>query len=212
VTALIGTSGWHYNDWRGPVYPPRLPAREWLAHLAAELPTVELNNTFYRLPDRPAFEAWAAQVPAGFVFAVKASRYLTHIRRLRDPDEPVARLLERAEGLGRTCGPFLVQLPPNLTADADALEGTLRAFGRRRVAVELRHPSWLTDEIRRVLESHEAACCWADRHGRLPPRWKTADWAQVQDVPWSPGFKPSTYDPTGCRSYCCYELSIGSPS
>ena len=75
VTVLIGTSGWHYNDWRGPVYPAQLPASQWLAHLAAQLPTVELNNTFYRLPDRPAFEAWAAQVPAGFVFTVKASRY-----------------------------------------------------------------------------------------------------------------------------------------
>jgi uncharacterized protein YecE (DUF72 family) len=141
---------------------------------------VELNNTFYRLPDRPAFEAWAAQVPAGFMFAVKASRYLTHVRRLRDPEEPVTRLLERADGLGQACGPFLVQLPPNLRADAHALDRTLRAFGRRRVAVELRHPSWHTDDVRRVLEAHAAACCWADRLGRLPPRWKTADWGYVR--------------------------------
>jgi uncharacterized protein YecE (DUF72 family) len=141
---------------------------------------VELNNSFYRLPDRSAFEAWAAQVPAGFVFAVKASRYLTHIRRLRDPQEPVARLLERAEGLGRACGPFLVQLPPNLTANAEALDETLRAFGRRRVAVELRHPSWQNEAVRKVMETHGAACCWADRHGRLPPRWKTADWGYVR--------------------------------
>jgi uncharacterized protein YecE (DUF72 family) len=180
VTTLVGTSGWHYDDWRGSVYPAGMPAGQWLAHVAAELPTVELNNTFYRLPDRAAFEAWAAQVPRGFVFAVKASRYLTHIRRLRDPSEPVARLLARAEGLGGTCGPFLVQLPPNLTADVDALERTLRAFGGRRVAVELRHPSWHRDDVRKVLESRGAACCWADRKGRLAPRWKTADWGYLR--------------------------------
>jgi uncharacterized protein YecE (DUF72 family) len=111
---------------------------------------------------------------------VKASRYLTHVRRLRDPEEPVARLLEGAEGLGSTCGPFLVQLPPNLTADTDALDRTLRAFGRRRVAVELRHPSWQSDEVRRILEARGAACCWADRQGRLRPRWKTADWGYIR--------------------------------
>jgi uncharacterized protein YecE (DUF72 family) len=181
VSLIVGTSGWHYRDWRGPVYPPKLPTRQWLAYLAAELPTIELNSTFYRLPERSAFESWASQVPDGFEFAVKASRYLTHVRRLREPEEPVQRLLERAEGLGRRRGPFLVQLPPDLRVDAAALDRTLAAFGRsRRVAVEVRHPSWRTDEVRRVLERRKAACCWADRRGRLPPRWRTAEWGYVR--------------------------------
>jgi len=181
VPVMVGTSGWHYADWRGSVYPPGLPAGKWLAHLAAEFPTVELNNTFYRLPGRDRFEAWAGQVPDGFVFAVKASRYLTHVRRLREPEEAVTRLLRSAEGLGDRCGPYLVQLPPNLPADAEALDRTLAAFGAgRRVVVEVRHPSWQADGVRRVLERRGAACCWSDRRGRLPPRWKTTGWGYVR--------------------------------
>jgi uncharacterized protein YecE (DUF72 family) len=177
----VGTSGWHYADWRDAVYPKGLPPRLWLTHLSREFTTIELNNSFYRLPDRSTFAGWAAQVPDGFVFAVKASRYLTHIRRLRDPGEPVARLLGHAEGLGSAGGPFLLQLPPDLRADPDALDRTLAEFGpRRRVAAELRHASWATDEVRRVLERHQAACCWADRRGRLQPRWRTADWGYVR--------------------------------
>jgi uncharacterized protein YecE (DUF72 family) len=181
VAVHVGTSGWHYSDWRDVVYPKGLPQRLWLTHLSREFGTIELNNSFYRLPDRSTFEGWAAQVPEGFVFAVKASRYLTHIRRLRDPAEPVARLLGHAEGLGSAGGPFLLQLPPDLKADPDALDRTLAEFGpHRRVATELRHASWDTDEVRRVLERRDAACCWADRRGRLQPRWKTADWGYVR--------------------------------
>jgi uncharacterized protein YecE (DUF72 family) len=181
VAVAVGTSGWHYSDWREAVYPKGLPQRLWLTHLSGEFTTVELNNSFYRLPDRSTFEGWAAQVPEGFLFAVKASRYLTHIRRLRDPAEPVARLLAHAEGLGDAGGPFLLQLPPDLRADPDALDQTLAAFGsHRRVAAELRHSSWDTDNVRRVLERHQAACCWADRKGRLQPRWKTANWGYVR--------------------------------
>jgi uncharacterized protein YecE (DUF72 family) len=181
VAVVVGTSGWHYTDWRETVYPKGLPQHRWLAHLSREFETVELNNSFYRLPDRSTFEGWALQVPEGFVFAVKASRYLTHIRRLRDPAEPVARLIDHAEGLGPACGPFLIQLPPDMRADPDALDRTLAEFGdHRRVAAELRHASWDTAEVRRVLERRRAACCWADRKGRLQPRWKTADWGYVR--------------------------------
>jgi uncharacterized protein YecE (DUF72 family) len=192
VAVLVGVSGWHYADWREVVYPAGLASTSWLAFLAREVATVELNNSFYRLPDRARFEAWAEQVPDGFVFAVKASRYLTHVRRLRDPAEPVARLLDRAAGLGRSCGPFLLQLPPDLRVDADALDATLSAFGQaHRVAVEMRHQSWQTDDVRRVLESHNSACCWADRQGRLEPRWRTADWGYVR-------FHEGTASPRPC--------------
>lgn len=177
-----------------------MPARQWLSHLASEFHTVELNNSFYRLPSKETFAGWAKEVPAGFVFAVKASRYLTHIRRLTDPGEPVTRLLRTSEGLGESRGPFLLQLPPNLRADPDALDRTLAAFGRhRRVAVELRHPSWQDDAVRRVLERRHAACCWTDRRGRLPPRWRTAEWGylRLHEGRASP---PTCYGRTALRS------------
>jgi uncharacterized protein YecE (DUF72 family) len=120
-------------------------------------------------------------VPADFVFAVKASRYLTHLRRLQDPKEPVDLLMERASELGRHLGPVLLQLPPDLEVDADALDRTLAAFPRDvRVAVEPRHDSWYTDEVRHVLESHHAALCLADRRGPRMPAWRTADWAYLR--------------------------------
>lgn len=176
-----GTSGWHYAEWKDVVYPPGLAKSRWLSHLSTEFQTVELNNSFYRLPSRATFEQWAHEVRPGFVFAVKVSRYLTHIRRLKDPEEAVNRLLSSAEGLGSATGPFLLQLPPNLTADTAGLDRTLAAFGQgRRVAVELRHASWDTDDVRRVLESRGAACCWSDRRGPIGPRWKTADWGYAR--------------------------------
>jgi uncharacterized protein YecE (DUF72 family) len=128
------------------------------------------------------FERWCEQTPAGFVVAVKASRYLTHIRRLREPDEPVSRLVDRAAGLGRRLGPFLLQLPPTLRASPDALDACLRAFpSRARVTVEARHESWWSDEVRAVLDRRGAALCWADRRGRpVAPTWRTAGWGYVR--------------------------------
>jgi uncharacterized protein YecE (DUF72 family) len=178
----VGTSGWQYRHWRGRFYPRGLAARVWLDHYAERFATVEINNTFYRLPPRETFAGWAGRFPRDFVIAVKASRYLTHIRRLRDPHDPVRLLLERAEPLGARLGPILVQLPPNLRVDAERLDETLRAFGRSvRVAVEPRHESWFTDEIRSVLERRGAALCLADRGSRaVTPLWRTADWGYVR--------------------------------
>jgi uncharacterized protein YecE (DUF72 family) len=143
---------------------------------------VEVNNAFYRLPERATFAAWRDQVPDGFVVAVKVSRYLSHIKRLKDPEEPVARLIDRAEGLGDRLGPFLLQLPPNLHADAKRLDTCLAAFPKgARVAVEPRHDSWWTDEVRRVLTDHDAALCWADRQNRArTPLWATASWGYLR--------------------------------
>jgi uncharacterized protein YecE (DUF72 family) len=179
---LVGTSGWQYRDWRGVLYPEGLPQREWLARYAAAFATVEVNNAFYRLPERSTFERWREQTPDGFVVVVKVSRYLTHVRRLADPAEPVARLTERAAGLGPRLGPYLLQLPPTLRAAPDRLDACLRAFPRgARVAVEPRHPSWWTDEVRRVLERHSSALCWADRGARpLTPLWRTTAWGYVR--------------------------------
>ena len=110
----VGTSGWQYRDWRGRFYPAALPQRLWLEHHAAAFATTEVNNSFYRLPAREVFEAWAARTPDDYAVTVKASRFLSHIRRLREPEEPVARLMDRVAGLGAKAGPVLLQLPPDL--------------------------------------------------------------------------------------------------
>jgi uncharacterized protein YecE (DUF72 family) len=179
---FVGTSGWQYADWRGRLYPAGVPQRRWLEVYAEHFRTVEVNNAFYRLPERSVFESWRDRTPPGFVVAVKASRYLTHIKRLRDPEEPVRRLLDRAAGLGDRLGPVLLQLPPTLRADAGLLAACLDAFPARiRVAVEPRHDSWWTDQVRDVLTDHGAALCWADRLGRpVTPLWRTAGWGYLR--------------------------------
>ncbi|MGW4275434.1 DUF72 domain-containing protein, partial [Streptomyces seoulensis] len=158
MTLFVGTSGWQYRDWRGVLYPRGCPTRLWLEEYAAAFATVELNNAFYRLPERETFASWRARVPADFVIAVKASRFLTHVKRLREPAEPVRRLMSRAAGLGGRLGPVLLQLPPTLRADPDLLDACLARFPPgARVAVEPRHDSWWTPRVRGVLESRGGA-------------------------------------------------------
>jgi uncharacterized protein YecE (DUF72 family) len=181
MTVWIGTSGWQYRDWRGRFYDRATPVRRWLEDYADRFATVESNNAFYRLPGRHTFEDWAERTPPDFVMAVKMSRYLTHILRLRDPEEPVERFLSRARGLGDKLGPVLLQPPPQMRCDAPRLDATLHQFSAGlRVAVEFRHPSWYTDEIRRLLERHSAALCLADRRRPLTPIWRTADWTYLR--------------------------------
>ncbi|MEU1391026.1 MULTISPECIES: DUF72 domain-containing protein [unclassified Nonomuraea] len=182
MATLVGTSGWQYKDWRGVLYPEGVPQRLWLETYAAEFPTVESNNAFYRLPSPETFAAWRERTPGGFVMAVKASRYLTHIKRLTEPEEPVARLMAAAGALKEKLGPVLLQLPPTLRADPALLDRCLGCFpGGVRVAVEPRHDSWWTGEVREVLLARGAALCWADRLGRpLTPLWRTADWGYVR--------------------------------
>ena len=178
----VGTSGWQYRDWRGAFYPEKLPVRLWLEHYATVFDTVEVNNAFYRLPERSTFESWAQRTLPGFIVTVKGSRYLTHIKRLKEPAEPVERLLGRYDGLGRSSGPVLLQLPPTLQGAPELLDVTLRCFPRRvRVAVEFRHESWWTDEVRGILQQHAAALVWADRDERpLNPLWATTDWGYLR--------------------------------
>jgi uncharacterized protein YecE (DUF72 family) len=178
----IGTSGWQYKHWRGRFYPQKLAAARWFEHYVERFATVEVNNTFYRLPNPETFGQWARRVPPDFAMAIKASRYLTHYRRLRDPDEPVARLMKHAAPLRSHLAVVLVQLPPDLRAEPGRLDATLRAFGARtRVAVEPRHESWWNDDVRAVLTEHNAALCLADRGSRMiTPEWRTADWCYVR--------------------------------
>ena len=182
MAVLVGTSGWQYRHWRDDFYPPEVPQRLWLEYYAERFRTVENNSAFYRLPARETFAQWRERVPEGFVMAVKASRYLTHVRRLRDPAEPVRRLLDAAAGLGPTLGPVLIQLPPTLAADPGLLDDCLSRFTAGvRVAVEPRHPSWWTDRVRAVLAARNAALCWADRGGSpTAPLWRTADWGYLR--------------------------------
>lgn len=176
----IGTSGFLYDHWRKRFYPPSARGSE-LEHYANYFRTVELNVTFYRMPSRQTFRSWANRVPDGFLFAVKASRYLTHVRRLREPDDPVAYLMERVAELGAHLGPILLQLPPDMPVDLSRLDTALGAFPPgARVAVEPRHPSWFNDELRSLLSTYGAALCLADRRGPLTPQWRTADWTYMR--------------------------------
>ena len=181
MTLWIGTSGWQYRHWRERFYPRGLPMDRWLDRYAEAFATVELNVTFYRQPRPEVFERWAGRVPDGFLFAVKASRFLTHVKRLRDPADSVEFLLEGARRLGPHLGPVLLQLPPDLEVDVERLDETLSAFPDDvRVALEPRHRSWFVEDVRSVLARHGAALCLADRHRVLTPDWATADWGYVR--------------------------------
>jgi uncharacterized protein YecE (DUF72 family) len=157
----VGTSGYVYPHWRrGVFYPDRLRQREELAFYADRFRTVELNNPFYRLPEPESFDRWRDAVPDGFVFAVKASRYITHIKRLRDAAEPLRLFLDRASRLGLKLGPLLCQLPPTLQADLDLLCRFLDHLREgQRWVIEFRHPSWHTAEVYRTLATAGVALC-----------------------------------------------------
>lgn len=178
----VGTSGWQYDSWRDVLYPADVPKRRWLERYTETFATVENNGAFYRLPKPQTFAAWRASTPDGFVMAVKMSRYLTHVRRLQDPAEPVSRFLGAASELGDRLGPVLLQLPPTLQAEPTRLAECLDRFPSNvRVAVEPRHDSWWTDEVRAVLAAHDAALCWTDVLGRPRTRlWRTAEWAYLR--------------------------------
>lgn len=177
----IGTSGWVYPHWRRRFYPAGLPEPEWLAHYARHFDSVEVNRSFYRLPTRAIFAAWRQSTPEGFVFAVKASRYITHMKKLREPKPSLALLCEASAGLRDKRGPLLFQLPPNWRVDAARLSAFLAALPRGlRVAFELRDPSWHTREVLDALAARNAAFCVFDLGGFESPRVTTADFAYVR--------------------------------
>ncbi len=165
-SVYIGTSGWNYKHWaNGRFYPPGLAQKHWLSFYAGRFGTVELNSTFYRLPSAETFVHWAATVPEGFIFATKASRFITHIKRLKEPEASVQLFLSRLSKFGRKSGPILFQLPPQMKADRARLEGLHRCLRRKkalRVALEFRHESWLTNEIYDLVEKAGWTVCLAD--------------------------------------------------
>src|SRR5262245_7116627 len=179
----IGCSGWNYRDWRGPIYPDGLPARRWLERYAELFDTVEVNSTFYRLPSQSAVEGWVDQTPPGFVMAVKASRYLTHVKRLREMERGAARYFEAIGPLAASpkLGPVLWQLPANFKRDDERLGEALQQLQTGRHCFEFRHPSWFAPEVYELERRHRAALVIGDDPERpFRSREITADWTYVR--------------------------------
>ncbi len=181
MRVLIGTSGYSYPAWKGHFYPEDLPAKKFLPYYAERFPTVEINNTFYRMPTAKLLETWAAEVPDGFTFAIKAPQRITHQKRLKECDDTVAALLAAVELLAEKQGPILFQLPPNLKKDVPRLQAFLAAMPRRcRAAFEFRHESWLGDDTYEVLRAADAALCIADTEDLSTPVVATAKWGYLR--------------------------------
>ena len=180
----IGCSGWVYPHWRGLFYPKGVTQRSWLAYYAEHFDTVEVNNTFYRLPKPQIVEGWAEHSPEGFCFAVKISRYMSHIKRLTMVEDGLKRFFEPLEPLVRSgkLGPLLWQFPPNFHRDSDRLASALGALPPGRHAFEFRHDSWFTDEVYELLGEHRAALVIGDESSRWvsTPHVRTADWTYVR--------------------------------
>jgi uncharacterized protein YecE (DUF72 family) len=177
----IGTSGWHYDHWRGVFYPPDLAAKDMLASYARHFSTVEINNSFYRLPSNNAVSDWLAQTPDDFIFACKASRYTTHVKRLKDAPECFAKFFPPIERLGSKLGPILFQTPPRFAPDTDRLEAFIQALPNRHLyAFEFRDQRWFRKEVYEILRRHNCAFCIFDIGGLQSPFWVTADFAYLR--------------------------------
>jgi uncharacterized protein YecE (DUF72 family) len=177
----VGTSGWHYEHWLGPFYPPELKAQEMLRFYCQRLGTVEINNSFYHLPSPETFRLWKRESPPDFVFAVKASRYITHMKKLKEPGPSLEKFLLHARELGNKLGPILFQLPPRWGRQAPRLRAFLQALPRDcRCAFEFRDPSWFHPEIYSLLEQHRAAFCVYDLAGRQSPEILTSGFGYLR--------------------------------
>ncbi len=176
-----GTSGFGYKEWKGSFYPADLPASGMLAFYAERFPTVEINNTFYRMPKPELLSAWVAEVPPSFCFVVKAPRQITHIKRLKDVEQPVGYLLEATAVLGAARGPLLFQLPPNMKKDVDRLRSLLALLPATvRAALEFRHESWFDDEVYDALREHDASLCITHTEEGDSPFVPTAPWGYLR--------------------------------
>lgn len=191
----VGTSGWQYRSWKGPFYPNEIPQRLWLRHYATRFPTVEVNNSFYMLPKEATFDRWREESPKGFIFVVKANRYITHIRRLRDSKESLDLFWSRATRLGDKLGPVLFQFPPSFRADAPLLEEFLGLLPAGiQAAFEFRHDSWRADEVCELLDRAAASWVLADRPGWRVPLIVTGGWSYIrfhEGQPSHPAYTPA---------------------
>jgi uncharacterized protein YecE (DUF72 family) len=184
VRVLVGTSGYSYAPWKGSFYPEKLPAAKMLAYYATQLPTVEINNTFYRMPAAEMLQRWGAETPESFSFVLKSPKRITHEKRLLDAGDTVKRFFETAAALGPKLGPALFQLPPNLKKDLPRLEAFLtqlrEAAPQARPAFEFRHDSWFSDDVYTALRAHRAALCIAEDEDLATPFEATADWGYLR--------------------------------
>ncbi|WP_181305627.1 DUF72 domain-containing protein [Rufibacter sp. XAAS-G3-1] len=180
-TIYIGTSGWHYNHWKGNFYPPGVTSKQFTQHYLRFFRTVEINNSFYRLPTAETFAAWRASVPDDFLFAVKASRYLTHMKKLKDPQQGLAQLLGNAQHLEEKLGPILFQLPPAWRLNLERFRDFLKALPPYyRYTFEFRDQSWYSPHVYALLRQHNHAFCIYDLAGHLSPLEITADFVYVR--------------------------------
>lgn len=177
----IGTSGWSYDHWRGLFYPEELPAREWLAYCARHFHSVEINSSFYRLPSAGTLAHWRDSVPGDFIFAVKASRFITHMKKLNDPRRTLKPFMDRVAVLGAKLGPILFQLPPHWRVNVERLAAFLKVLPKgHRYAMEFRDPSWFDPRVYELLADHNVAFCIFDLDGTLSPMEVSADFVYVR--------------------------------
>jgi len=178
----VGTSGYSYKEWKGSFYPEKLPAKEMLPYYSSKLPAVELNNTFYRMPQRSMVESWKAQVPETFRFSVKAAQRITHFKRLKDAADETRYMLDTVSALDDRLGVVLYQLPPNMKKDLERLETFLKHLpANPPAAFEFRHPTWFDDDVLQLLSSENRALCTADTDDLPVSRIdKTADWGYLR--------------------------------
>jgi uncharacterized protein YecE (DUF72 family) len=177
----IGTSGWHYDDWRGSFYPEKLSKSQWLEFYADHFPTVELNNTFYRLPSERAVDNWHETVPSGFVFSVKVSRFITHVKKLKDTSEAFNNFMSRASNLRKKLGPLLYQLPPSMQRNDEALSGFLQGLSsEHKHVMEFRHKSWMNEHVFDILRSYNTGLCVFDMPSLSCPLLATTDFAYIR--------------------------------
>ncbi len=177
----VGTSGWHYAHWQGPFYPERIASDQMLEFYSQRLATVEINNSFYRLPPAKTFRFWRQATPKHFLFAVNASRYITHMKKLKDPEQSLKKFLSHATELGSKLGPILFQLPPHWRRDLTRLEDFLQALPKGLCcAFEFRDPSWFHPETYSLLGHHNAAFCVFDLAGQESPRRLTANFGYAR--------------------------------
>ena len=178
---LIGTSGWHYKHWRDSFYGKNLNKEEWLAYYAKQFSTVEINNSFYRLPDQETLSKWRECVPAEFVFSVKASRYITHMKKLKEVQEALDSFLRRIEEIGEKLGPVIFQLPPRWRCNRERLAAFLKLLsGDFRYAFEFRHDSWWDEAVYQLLSEYNIAFCIYQLDRRMSPKKRTADFVYVR--------------------------------
>ena len=201
----IGCSGWQYTHWRGDFYPAELSQTQWLTYYAQRFDTVEINNTFYRLPEAATFASWGRRAPRGFVFAVKASRYLTHMKKLKDPADPIRLFFTRARRLEHALGPVLYQLPPRWPVNLERLETFLKALPRtRQHTIEFREPSWYNGDVYRLLERHKVTLCLHDMAGSASEKLAIGPFVYVdftgrRNTAAATPTRRSTRGPTGSR-------------